>query len=222
MSIGKVDVTSSSHFESFTGIEGERASRIPTWVSSARSDGEAGSRTVPLRGVLGGVGVDVFLLSECDRGIRAHPRPKAQSASGWFGVRTNLQSLHHEPQECRPIREVDVSSQSAHVLEESFACGQGGSDESVVFVGQSQHRMEQEGKDVQGRQQRGKVLFTVTEIMFQMIALGLESVVVLVLNLPTSPTRSRHFGHILDGDEPVGYPGTSPIDTGFCASQAGT
>ncbi len=44
--------------------------------------------------------------------------------------------------------------------------------------------MEEEGNYIEGKKQIRQMLYAMTEVMFQVVALGFESVVVLVFNLP--------------------------------------
>lgn len=51
------------------------------------------------------------------------------------------------------------------------------------------------------------MLFAVAEVMFQMVALGLEGVVVLVFNLPTRAARGDDAGDVFVGDLKIGDEG---------------
>ena len=57
--------------------------------------------------------------------------------------------------------------------------------------------MEEQREDVDGPEQGRKMLLVMAKIVFEMVALGLESVVVLILNFPTSPPGPNHLGYIL-------------------------
>ncbi|AMW29456.1 hypothetical protein AP285_17450 [Limnospira platensis YZ] len=57
--------------------------------------------------------------------------------------------------------------------------------------------MEEQREDVDGPEQGRKMLLAMAKIVFEMVALGLESVVVLILNFPTSPPGPNHLGYIL-------------------------
>ena len=48
------------------------------------------------------------------------------------------------------------------------------------------------------------MLFAVAEVMFEMVALGLEHVVVFVFNLPPSTTGLGHLGHVLCTETVIG------------------
>ncbi len=58
--------------------------------------------------------------------------------------------------------------------------------------------MEEQREDVDGPEQGRKMLLAMAKIVFEMVALGLESVVVLILNFPTSqpgPEPPRLHSH---------------------------
>ena len=61
-------------------------------------------------------------------------------------------------------------------------------------------------------QQGGEVLFAVAEVVFEVIALGLEGVVVFVLDLPASPARGDDALHVLVGEGEVGDEGVEVED----------
>ena len=65
----------------------------------------------------------------------------------------------------------------------------------VVAVEQVEKGVEQEREEVEGHEQGGKMLLAVTEIMFEMVALGFESVIVLILDLPTRTSSSDDVGN---------------------------
>jgi hypothetical protein len=53
-----------------------------------------------------------------------------------------------------------------------------------------------EGQQVQGHQNGGEVALAVTEIVLDVVSLGLEDVEGLVFDLPASATAGREFGDI--------------------------
>ena len=67
-----------------------------------------------------------------------------------------------------------------------------------MLVGKGQEGVIEEGQDIHRGQQRGELLFTVAEVVFEVIALGLERVVVLVFDFSTGRGRGapgrRHSG----------------------------
>ena len=66
--------------------------------------------------------------------------------------------------------------------------------------------MVEKGQDVQGCQERGELLFAMTEVMFQVIALGLERIIVFVFDFPTGAAGGGKGGDVLVGDREIGYP----------------
>jgi hypothetical protein len=123
-----------------------------------------------------------------------------------LGVGANFKTPYHKVHQSVPVGEKHVSGQGAQVVEEGFARRQGGADEPVVFVGQGQKGEIEEGQDVQGGQQRGELLLAVAEVVFEVIALGLERVVVLVFDLPPSAACGDEGDYVLLGDFEVGNP----------------
>ena len=130
----------------------------------------------------------------------------------WFcslrrlGVGADFQAPHHKVHQGVPVGKEHIAGQGAQVIEEGLAGGQGGADEPVVFVGKGQEGVIEEGQDVHRRQQRGEMLLAVAEVVFEVIALGLERVVVLVFDLPPGAARGDDRGHVLLGDFEVGHP----------------
>src|SRR5215510_14007310 len=57
--------------------------------------------------------------------------------------------------------------------------------------------MEQKGQEVETEQNRREVLLAMPKIVLQMVALGLEHVVIFVFDLPAPPTRLRHVYHVV-------------------------
>jgi hypothetical protein len=96
---------------------------------------------------------------------------------------------------------------AAPVFEKGPAGGQGGADQTGALVGETEHGVEPEGQEVPRGQQGGEVLLAVTEVVLEMVALGLEGVVVLVLDLPAGAGRGHPGGDVLLGDGPVGDEG---------------
>ena len=68
------------------------------------------------------------------------------------------------------------------MFEEGAAGGQQAAHLGVTGVHPVQGGMDQEGQQDQGGEQVGQELFAVSEVVVEMVALGLEGVVVLVLD----------------------------------------
>ena len=85
-----------------------------------------------------------------------------------------------------PLRRLTLPSvfEFGIAVEEGFARGQVEPQEVVLLIKQLQHRVEQQRQDVECGQKRSQMLLTVPKIVFQVVALGLKGVIVLVLHLP--------------------------------------
>jgi len=94
--------------------------------------------------------------------------------------------------------------EGAQVVEEGLAAGQGGADEPVVLVGKGKEGVVEEGQDVHRGQQRGQMLLAMAEVVFEVVALGLEGVVVLVFDFPPGASRGDDGGYVLVGDFEIG------------------
>src|SRR5664280_3129654 len=56
--------------------------------------------------------------------------------------------------------------------------------------------MQQVGEHDERRQQRRQVLFAMTVVMLETIALGLKRIIVFIFNLPPCATRGNHLRHV--------------------------
>lgn len=90
------------------------------------------------------------------------------------------------------------------MLEEYFSCRQMGSNQAVGFIAKSQKGMEEKGEDIHRGKQGREMFIAVAEVMFQVIALGFQRVVVLVLDLPSRATGDDDAGDVLLGDFEIG------------------
>jgi len=64
--------------------------------------------------------------------------------------------------------------------------------------------MKGECQQVEGDEDAGECFLAVTEIVFEVVAVGLEDVEGLVLDLPASPAAGGDFGNGLGGDRQIG------------------
>jgi hypothetical protein len=105
------------------------------------------------------------------------------ASNSHYGISTGvgrdvqLQPFKHEGEQVIPTLEIERAGERPHVIEEGFASGQMGTQEFVLLIQQIQHRVEQQGQNVEGGEKRGQMLFPVTKIVLQVVALGLEGVV---------------------------------------------
>jgi hypothetical protein len=105
------------------------------------------------------------------------PRPEGsrwglKTRSGFFRVRPQFETPHHEVQQLAPAGKVDVKAQGSDMFEERPASGEPLAQHPVGFIEPAQGRMHQEGQEVQGGQDRCQVLLAVTEIVFEVVTLG--------------------------------------------------
>ena len=110
------------------------------------------------------------------------------------GVGIHFLAPHHEIHEPLQIFKKSVSRHRLKVLEKLLARSGRGANHLVARIGHFQKRVQAEGQQVHGQQQAGEMFFAVAKVVFKMIALGLENVIVLVLDLPPGPAS---------GDQPA-------------------
>ena len=96
------------------------------------------------------------------------------------GIRAYFLAAHHKIHEVIPVLEKPIGGQCLQVLKELAAGSHRGADQLITFVTDFQQRVKGESQQVHRHQQTGQVLLAVTEVVFEVIALGLEGVVVLV------------------------------------------
>ena len=99
---------------------------------------------------------------------------------------------------------MQIGGQGLEVLKEGAARAELGPDEPVAFIGQFQQGVQAKSQQVHRHEQTGQMLFAMTKVVLQMIALGLEHIVVFVLDLPTRPPGGHPPGHVVGADVPVG------------------
>jgi hypothetical protein len=93
-----------------------------------------------------------------------------------------LKAFQHEFHQRLPRLEAQVTGQGAGVVEQALSRGQMLAQEPVFVLHPLQHGVDQEGQDDGAGQQGRQVLPAVAEIVLEVIALGLQRVVVLVLD----------------------------------------
>ena len=86
------------------------------------------------------------------------------------------------------------------MFEEGLSRGQLGAHRPIALVQAVEDGVYQVGEEDQGRQYGGQVLFAMAIIVFEVVALGLEGIVVFVLDFPAAAAGSDQRDHILGGD----------------------
>ena len=103
-------------------------------------------------------------------------------------------------EEMRPIVEDDVGGDGAQVLEEAVsgaARGEGGAPGEDAELGDG---VEGEGEQVEGDEEAGEGLLAMAEIVLEVVAVRLEDVEGLVLDLPAGATAGGEVGNRAGGD----------------------
>src|SRR4051794_22922452 len=77
----------------------------------------------------------------------------------------------------------------------------------IDVVAQVQDGVAEESEQVEQNEDHGKVLFAMTEVVFEMIAIVLEDIVVLVLDFPARTTSRDNGGDVVVAEEMIGGKG---------------
>ena len=125
---------------------------------------------------------------ECERCVASRPwgvSSRAGLVSGFLnGVGADFQTAHHKIHQPLPRFEVEIGGQRLDVVEKFASRAHGGANQAVARVGEFQQRVQGKSQQVHGHEQAAQVLFAVPEVVLQVIALGLEHVVIFILDLP--------------------------------------
>ena len=134
-------------------------------------------------------------------------------------VRSYLVSFHDEVLKIIPGFEKVVDGQDMKVQEELAAAAEAISDQAVMPLRQFKDGVRQECENVDGGQRVGQVLLAVPKVVIQMVALGLEYVVVTVLDSPPGAGACGQFHSVSNIHIHVGRPavavGLSPSCIGY-------
>src|SRR5215510_7961649 len=88
-------------------------------------------------------------------------------------------------------------------MEKRLPSGKHLAQQRVLVIVPLQHRMEQKGQQVEAEQKRRQILLAMPKVVLQMIALGLEHIVVFVFDLPPATTCLRHVHRVGYSCSPV-------------------
>jgi len=90
--------------------------------------------------------------------------------------------------------------QGADVLEKGLAPRQDLAKQCVPGIAPFQDGMEQEGKQVEAQHQRREILLTMSKVVLDMVAFGLEHIVVFVCDLPPPTACLRSLRNVVSRD----------------------
>ncbi len=126
----------------------------------------------------------------------------------WFPV-IELQAVGHERQQGLEAVEIQITGQCPDVLEKHPARGQRGAHRPIRPVIEFEDGVEQKSEQVEADQGRGEMVVAVTEVVFQVIALGFQRVVVFILDFPAGAAGGDEFDNSVGGNRRVGDPGVA-------------
>jgi|688.fasta_scaffold06634_22 hypothetical protein len=89
-----------------------------------------------------------------------------------------------------PAFKEQIFGQRENILEESPTSTVLNANPLVTFINQTKNRVQEKSKQIEGQQNGGEVLFTMSKMMFQVIAPIFENIVILVFSMPTSPSST--------------------------------
>src|SRR5712692_9762226 len=90
-----------------------------------------------------------------------------------------------------------ITHEGLDILEKRLAPGTHLAQQRVLGIAPFQHRMEQKGQEVETEQKRREIGLAMTTVVLQMIALGLEDVVVVVVDLPPPTPRVGNVHYVV-------------------------
>ena len=97
----------------------------------------------------------------------------------------------HKGHEMIPVIEWQIVQESSHMLEEGTARWQPATYRAIFQVKPVECCMHQEGHEDHSRQKIGQMLFSMSEAVLEMVALGFQRVVIFVLNFPSCAACGR-------------------------------
>jgi hypothetical protein len=95
-----------------------------------------------------------------------------------------------------PALTQEVARQGLQVLKEGLPSRQGLPHQVIRLVRPPQHRMEQQGEEIQRESHGGQVLLAMAVVMFAMIAFGCEDIVGLGLDVPAGSAGLHDGLHV--------------------------
>lgn len=115
---------------------------------------------------------------------------------GFWLWRRRLEAVQHEIHQRLPGLEAQVTGQGADVVEQALSRGQLLAQEPVFVVHPLQYGVGQKSQDDEAGQQGRQVLLAVAKVVREVVALGLQRVVVLVFDLPAAASCRDDLGDV--------------------------
>ena len=103
-----------------------------------------------------------------------------------------------------PRREDQIGGDRRQLAEEIVAWPKLGPCRPPEFIANVAHGVDREGQQIQADQDGGKILLAVSEAVLKVIAVGLEDVERLVLDLPPRPAAGGEFDDCVGTDGQIG------------------
>jgi len=92
-----------------------------------------------------------------------------------------------------------ITHSGLDILEKRLAPGKHLAQQRILVIAPLQHRVEQQGQQVEAEQKRREVLRAMPKVVLEMIPLGFEHVIVFVFDRPTPPARLRNVQNVVSG-----------------------
>src|SRR5713101_3398958 len=90
------------------------------------------------------------------------------------------------------------------MFEEASACTEGGDGVTPCSLTEVDNRMQSEGEQVEDDKEVGESSLSVSEIVFEVVSVGLQDVEGLVLDLPAGTAAGGDFGDVVPVDREIG------------------
>ena len=146
------------------------------------------------------------MLPALASGVASEKAFGRQFGRGRRRMRPESMGLHNEILEVLPRLEQVVDGQDVQVQEELAAAAEALTDQAVMPFGEFKDSVRQEGEDIEGCERVGQMFFSVPEIVLQVVTLGLERVVVAVLDAPAGASARDQFHGVQGIHVHVGHP----------------
>ena len=93
-----------------------------------------------------------------------------------------------------------ITHQGPDIIEKGLAPRQDLAKQCILGIAPLQHGMEQKGEQVEAQHNRREILLAMPKVVFDMVALGLEHIVVFVFDLPPTTARLRSLRNVVSRD----------------------